>query len=344
MSTSSPFPWPFRTLSDAYAPRPPIAWAVQGLFEVPSLSIVYGAPGCLKSMLLADMACCVAAGLPWLEPIPHTGNVVKGLPTQSGPVLWLDFDNGERRTDDRFAAIGRARQLVSTTPIYYASMPSPWLAMDKPKHKDALQATVTSFGARLVVIDNLGVIIGDADEISAEIGKVMSALRQVALQAPAAFVVIHHQRKGNGARARDGESLRGHSSIEAALDLALLVERKPDAASVKLRSTKTRGPDVAERAAIFTFQHRAGTSDLEQARFYGMDAPKNGPSADDLERAILDTLETTALNQSKIVEAVSKQEKLWTRQVIRDALSSMEARGLIRSVIGPRKSLVYSVV
>ncbi len=40
------------------------------LFALPSLNILYGAPGTLKSFLLADLAVCVAGGLEWLPPAP----------------------------------------------------------------------------------------------------------------------------------------------------------------------------------------------------------------------------------------------------------------------------------
>ncbi len=58
--------WQAYTLADAYQARPPIQYIAGALFEVPSLNIVYGAPGTLKSFLLQDLAVCVAAGQEWL--------------------------------------------------------------------------------------------------------------------------------------------------------------------------------------------------------------------------------------------------------------------------------------
>lgn len=56
-----------RTVNDAYTERESLTYIVDGLIEQGSLNIVYGAPGCLKTMLLIDMAVCVASGQPWLE-------------------------------------------------------------------------------------------------------------------------------------------------------------------------------------------------------------------------------------------------------------------------------------
>lgn len=41
--------WQRYTLADAYKPRPPRRYLVDGLLPVPSLSIVFGGPGSLKS-------------------------------------------------------------------------------------------------------------------------------------------------------------------------------------------------------------------------------------------------------------------------------------------------------
>ena len=70
--------------------------------------------------------------------------------------------------------------------------------------------------------------------------------------------------------ARAGDALRGHSSIEASLDLALHVVREPDSSKVTIRSTKTRGVDVPQVQAEFNYSHVPGTHDLEQAWFSGV--------------------------------------------------------------------------
>lgn len=344
MSAASPFLWTFRTLQDAYNPRPPITWAVQGLFQVPSLNVVYGPPGCLKSMLLADCAVCVAAGVPWLAPMPNSSSKVQGLATLGAPVLWIDFDNGERRTDDRFAAIGRAYSVPAAVPLYYVSMPSTGLFMDKIGHADALEATITGKGVKFVVLDNLGQISGDADEISAEMVPVMAHLRRVAEGAGVCLVVIHHQRKGNGTKGREGETLRGHSSIEAALDLALLIDREKDAPDLKMRSTKSRGADVVERAALFSYQHAPGTLDLDRACFFGAELVKDTPGAD-LDDAIIETLtdKGAPMNQSALVKEMQVQDKAWTRARVRKALDSLEVLGRVQITKGRNNESLYAV-
>jgi hypothetical protein len=108
--------WRVYTLADAYTPRPCLRYVVEGLCPLPSVSIMYGAPGSLKSFLLADLAVCVAGGLPWLPTLPGARGAAK--PTLQAPALWCDFDNGPRITHERFEALGRARTLAVTAPLF----------------------------------------------------------------------------------------------------------------------------------------------------------------------------------------------------------------------------------
>lgn len=243
------------TMKDAYTPRAPLAFAVSGLFPLPSLSIFYGAPGTLKSILLAYFAGCVSSNK----------NCLNRDVTQS-PVLWIEADNGRRRTHERFAAIGRALDLTEDAPLYYVSMPTPWLNAGSDQQICDLINRVKELGVKFICIDNLGLISGGADENSDDMITVMSNLRYVAEETGAAVVVIHHQRKGiNNGRA--GEQLRGHSSIEGAIDLALHVKREENSNVVMLSSTKTRDVDVEHFGAEFRYEHKPGTTELLEACF-----------------------------------------------------------------------------
>jgi len=334
--------WEFRTLADAYEPRDPLVYVVDGLFSLPSLSIVYGAPGTFKSLLLAEMCCCVAAGLPWLQPLPEKGDVTP-IATVQAPACWLDFDNGQRRTDERLEAIGRTYKLPADTPLYYVAMPLPWLDVTRLDAVPFLVEQIQKVGARLAVIDNLGVVSGKADENSAEMVQVLSAFRRVAELAGAAVVLVHHQRKAQGFNTRAGESLRGHSSIEAAIDLALLVEREEHADTAKLKSTKTRGDDVLPFAALWAYAHKEGTRELATARFWGW------PVEDVLSDAAIDrvTLEILGddgkLNQGELAEQVKERLPDIGVNRIRGRVNFLAATGTLLTEDGARGAKLYSV-
>lgn len=266
--------WPQRTLADAYQTRPPRRFLVDGLIPIPSLSIVFGGPGSLKSMMLADMAACIVAGKPWLESMP-AGNVRPGvtLQTSQSKVLWIDFDNGVLASDERFEAIGHGHELPADAPLHYVSMPQPWLDASNPGIIADLIRYINHYKYELVIIDNLGLVSGDVEENSGEMTVVMGHLRGLSERTTSAVIVVHHQRKTNGsAGAGDipkGETLRGHSSINAAIDLALLVDRKEGDDSINIIPTKVRGfkqYDVI--GALFTYEHKPGTKEMQAARFW----------------------------------------------------------------------------
>ncbi len=322
--------WPIYTLVDAYAPRPPLQFSVCGIFMRPSLNVIYGAPGSLKSMLMADVCMCVALGEPWLAGLTNTA---QNIPTIKCNVMWIDFDNGKRRTDERFDAIGKAFGAASTTPLYYASMALPWLDLTKTGMTMDLIDMLKSMDIGFVVMDNLGVISGNADENTVEMIQVMGNLRLIAERTQAAVTVIHHQRKMQGRKsdARQGDALRGHSSIEASLDLALQVEREANSESVIVRATKARGADVKPFGALFIYDQKPGTHELETARFYGLDSAV-AASDKAIVDAILEAIEGApngSMKQSEIVKAVKEEVEDVGQNRIRAILAKMESNGEI---------------
>lgn len=303
--------WQVRTLQDALKPIEPLKFLVDQLLPYPSLSMVFGGPGSLKSMILADLAACIAGGLEWLKPEPMDaadGGV--SLVTMQAPVLWIDFDNGRRRTDARIGAVARAHGLTEDLPFHYVSMPVPHLDASNGAAINALIAMVKRTGYKLIIVDNLGLITGAVEENSASMASVMGNLRRLAEDGDCAVMLIHHQRKsatnGNDNGVRKGESLRGHSSIEASLDLALLVERKGREDKVAIIPTKVRDfLSFGIIGACFSYQHFEGTKDLELARFYSRETmTAEEIAARDLRYAIIDeVIASPGMTQGELVDA-----------------------------------------
>lgn len=284
------------TLRDAYAPREPLKFLVAGLLTEPSLSIIYGAPGTLKSMLLGDMAICVAAGKSWLQ-----REVIQSS------VMWIDFDNGQRRTHERFAALARARSLPDNTPLSYVSMPQPWLNAESPEDIERLMNRIVKNNIKLVCIDNLGLISMGVEEKSDAMIPIMANLRLLSEQTGAAVAVIHHQRKRVGSESRAGDSLRGHSGIEGAIDLALLVTREENSNWITIQSTKTRDVEVLPFMAEFRYDHKIGSNELQTASFVKIELEDN-TSDRAIERVIISICkENPMINQKKVISLAKKE-------------------------------------
>ena len=296
--------WAIYTLADAFAPREPPIEVIQGLYSLPSLTCLYGPPGSLKTLLLMDMLICIAAGFPWLasysdEEEEEPGD---GYPVIQKPVLYVDFQNGQHRTEERIAALARGHGLSEDMPgVNYVSMPSPWLDASKPGGLDALKRAMDACEAQVVGIDNLVLIKGEVDENSFRMAMVMSALRLLTEEYEAALQVLHHERKDQSGRA--GSRIRGHSSIEAEFDLALNADRKEGSDQINLLATKVRDAPVSPFGALWAYTHEPGTTQLYSARFYGVETEGFG-SDDDIQQCIQGLLSDRELKQGDVVRQV----------------------------------------
>ena len=327
---AEPDPWKIFTLRDAAQPRPPLVWIVDRILPMNSLSIWYGAPGTLKSMILADLAVCVAGGKPWLVDNQMRG----GYTTAAGPVLWLDFDNGARRTHERFAALAASHKVPTSAPLHYVSMAEPRLDAGATDSTAALADRIVRLNAQLVVIDNLGVISGDADENSADMQRPMDGLRWLVEATGTAIVVLHHQRKTSNAPGagggRAGDGLRGHGSIEAKLDYAVLVARDDD--NLTLTGTKMRGASFKPLGATFAYENDA-YHELLAARFFAFDAMSAAgeDKAAKFEQEILTHLRKTPyMNASQLCDKIKGN-----RAQILDSLRAMKSASMIGERPGP---------
>jgi len=329
--------WQPFTLADAYKERPPIEYVANGLFALPSLNIIYGPPGCLKSFVMADLALCVASGKLWLPPAPWQSGST-GIQTNNSPVMWLDFDMGATRTHERIEALAKEKKLPIDIPFFYYSMPLPFLDASKRESIGMLALRAKNINTGLIVIDNLGNISGGVDENSGQMIQVMSNLRQLSEDTGAAVIVIHHQRKSSGITGtRAGDSLRGHSSIEASLDLALQCDREEDILTIK--STKTRGVDVMPFSAAFTFEPKEN-GDLKTAKFWGLeviDTSSNGAIMKEIKNA----LTGAAMNKTDLTNAVKISMTGIGVNRIRNCIDKMAADGTIKTRKGDRTAVIY---
>ena len=288
--------WPAFYLSDAYEKRQPLEHIVGNIFQLPSLNIVYGSPGSFKSFLLAYLACCVAGGKDWLPPFGDPGG--KGEPVSQGGVIWIDFDNGRHRTLDRFKALGNAMNLPGDVPLKIYSMPVPVLDARDPNQIDELTLMIALQDTKLVIFDNLAMISGNADENSAEMAKIFNNLRRISEDTRIAVVVIHHPRKGSQMQGREGDRLRGHSSIEAAIDLALYMERSGNNLIVDIKPTKARDSLVETFSARFDFEVDQDDQ-LTKARFYSITGSLDNKTVKVME-AIWEALGNGELNKGDL--------------------------------------------
>ncbi len=204
-------------------------YVVKGLLSEGDVACVFGPPGAGKSVLVPHIAYAVAQG-----------RRAFGRRTKPGHVLYLAAED----------ALGMRRR-VHALKLRHGDAPSFALLegagslLDKPE-LDALLDVVAEQMPALIVLDTLAAAFPGFDENSApDMGRVVKSARELA-ELGAAVVLIHHDTKaGTG-------TPRGHSILNGALDVAILLGRTSDGTIGGTLTKNRNGP--AGNAIAFTIQ------------------------------------------------------------------------------------------
>ncbi|MEL7626966.1 MAG: AAA family ATPase [Anaerolineaceae bacterium] len=260
-----------KSYADALVPKPKIGYLVDKVLQSGSVSIWYGYPGSLKSLLVMDMAMAVALGVPWLPGMPPNQTIV-GHKTVQAPIIWIDIDNGQDVVEERMTAIGSVYGADASTPFYY--MPYPTIRAVNERAMDDLTAFIaqTPCPKPFIIIDTLLRAARVKDENSSEMDTVMYNLRKMSEVLGATMALISHSNKVNNGRA--GNALRGHSSIEGGVDYVFRVKRDGHSDTIEIENEKARRKPIDTFAARWTFTTDPVSDELETARFYNTTSVK----------------------------------------------------------------------
>ena len=230
--------------SDLLAQPPvPLTWVWESYLPVGSLALLAAFMKVGKSTFAYALAVAVAQGRPFL-----------GYPTKQGCVLILAVEEHARDVRMRLERFG----LSQNDPLYvHAGRLS---SLDLP----SIRSFVKEQGVTLLLLDTLSRFWDIKDENdNAEVTRRVSPFLDLAHETNAAVVLIHHERKSGG---EDGRGIRGGSALFAAVDQALLLDRRPGGdASHRVLKTVGRYEEESPSELLFELegnQYRSlGTQD-----------------------------------------------------------------------------------
>lgn len=204
---------------------PPLRWVVRGVLPETGLAAIYGEPGSGKSYLAIDIAAHISTGLSKWFGRPVAGRDVVyaalegGRGMQQRQAAW-DHVNGHRAD--------RVRFLLDSFTLFDETQVT---------HCIEVVTEACEMGS-VVIIDTLAQATPGADENSAkDMGLVLQAASSIAKAINGLVILVHH----SGKEASRG--LRGHSSLNGAMDAVIAVERDRQTNRRSWRVTKMKDGD-----------------------------------------------------------------------------------------------------
>ncbi|WP_181184527.1 helicase RepA family protein [Cupriavidus pinatubonensis] len=192
------------------APTPP--WLIQGVLPANGLGALYGPPASGKTFLLLDLCFAVASGRPWF------GHFVKA----PAPVFYV-AQEGQGALVQRIRA-WRTEHSDTPLPERPSFLTDPFNLRVSSDVNDLCKVVLAAGGeGALIVIDTLSRAAAGADENSAsDMGELIAACTNIQRKTGGMVLVVHHSGK------TEGKGLRGHSSLNGAVDCAIEISRTAD--------------------------------------------------------------------------------------------------------------------
>lgn len=182
---------------------PQMRWRVKGIFPETGVGAIYGPSKAGKSFLSFDLGCAIAGGQSWFE---HR--------TVQAAVTYVMLE-GQSALRNRLQAWEEYNE--AQLPADFRALNQPF-NLSEPDEVKELSALLPKGG--VVIIDTLNRAAPGLDENSSQdMGRILDGMKTLQDNTQGLVLIVHH----TGKDAKKG--LRGHSSLLAALDGAIEVER-----------------------------------------------------------------------------------------------------------------------
>ena len=248
-----PFELPTVWAEDMAAPLPALSWLSKSLTICRGRpTVLAGAGGCRKGWMAMELMLCAATGRPFL------GRFDVGRLRS----LYLDFEQGERATRERFQLLARGSGIELSKlgkEFGYRWRPMEALASrddrGAAKSRDALCRQVDGFG--LAVVDSARASSGGADENSTEASRAMDLMGGVSEKTGCTFLTIDHASPKAADHGR-GNSQRGHTSKKDASQTLFVMSAEEDTPTlVTCNRSQLVAPKLWPKPFSFTLEEHA---------------------------------------------------------------------------------------
>lgn len=210
---------------------------VDGLMPRTGLTVVYGESGCGKTFNVLDLACHVAAGLPW-----------RGLQVEQGPVVYIAAE--APKSVERRVWAWKRHHKIERLPLLIVQSSVDLLNGDCEAVLERVRQVEEERGrVALTVVDTLARAMTGNENAPDDMGRFVAACSRIREAGDTHVLVVHHSGKDTA------KGARGHSCLRAATDVELEVTNGEAGGCIKV--TKSRD-DMGGR----TFGFRLETVEL----------------------------------------------------------------------------------
>lgn len=205
-------------------------WAIKRILPRQGLAAIYGKPGSLKSFVASHIALCIALGWPWA-----------GRRVTQGAVVYVAAE-GAGGLRKRKAGFAIAHPDLPAEVPFALIATAPNLGTEKGDLA-ALVSAIEGAGVCpvLIVLDTLAQTLGAGDENGAGMTAFVANAGALAAHFRALVLIVHHVGLG------DDRRMRGHSSLNGALDAVILSERQEGEIAATLTLQKLKDEASEER-------------------------------------------------------------------------------------------------
>lgn len=273
----------------AAAPLP--EWRIKGMLPRHGLGMLYGEPGCGKSFLALDLAFAIASGRPWFA--------ARVTPC---PVLYVAAESGASMGARVMAHFQRLPD-EDEAPVAFITEPVDLF------HGLDVRPLITAAkeqGAQIIILDTLHRATAGADENTpGDMGRIIANLAELAREADALVLIVHHAGKDAS------KGARGHSALKAAVDVSLVVMRSLGERAFKIEKSRDGEDGIEHTFKLFpvpvgedadgeevTSCHVVAGEQDAQPR-----TPRRAPLSGKNERAVMQILAELLRNSRRFGEA-----------------------------------------
>ena len=200
----------------------PLEWLAKGWVPASGSTMIFGESGAGKTFLAIDLACSIAAGIPWC-----------GVKTKKGLVVYLAGEGN----------YGIRQRIASWCKLHGVSSLDNLLVSNKAISLDAADSSAQIIGAvRKLTAEKVDANFVDTmnnhfsgDENSARDARnFLNSANVVAAEVGGALLYVHHTGHGENAKTR----ARGSSALRGALDASIFVRKTDDGIQIECDKMK----------------------------------------------------------------------------------------------------------